>query len=199
MSEPGRRFRASELGTAARAPRGPALALLELESIARGFVVADALLKRAEVEIVLAEPTSPGKFLLLFTGEVAEVEESLRAGAEAAGATLIDTLHLTYAHPALLRGLREEFAPDDGESLGVVETQTAASVLRAADLALKRAEVKLTHLHLSRGIGGKGWFTLTGELHMVEAALEAVQGELQPPLLYATELVQRPHPHLLRR
>ncbi len=199
MSEPGRRFRASPLGTPGRSPRGPALALLECESIARGFVVADSLLKRAAVEIVLAEPTSPGKFLLLFTGEVAEVEESLAAGTEVAGAGLLDTLYLPYAHPQLMAGLGEQFAPEDGESLAIVETQTAASALRGLDVALKKADVQLTHLHLAREVGGKGWFTLSGDLHMVEAAVEAIGAALPSPLLLATELIRRPHPELLRQ
>jgi len=199
LSEPGRRYRASVLGTAGRSPRGPALALLELESIARGFVVADALLKRARVEIVLSEPTSPGKFLLLFTGEVAEVEESLAAGTEVAGPTLLDTLYLPYAHAQLMAGLGEQFSADDGEAVGIVETQTAASTLRALDLALKKADVALTHLHLAREIGGKGWFTLSGDLHMMEAALEAVGAAITAPLLLATELIRRPHPELRRQ
>ena len=175
------------------------MALLEIDSIARGFVVADALLKRARVEIWLAEPVSPGKYLVLFDGEVAEVEEALGAGTQAAGSTLLDTLYLPYAHRLLLQGLAEKYEGEEGESVGIVETQTAASVLRAADVALKKAEVRLTKLHLARGVGGKGWFTLTGDLHMVEAALEAVGTAVAQPLLLATELIQRPHPELRGR
>ena len=52
---------------------GPALGLLELESLARGVVVADALVKQAAVHIALAEPVTPGKYLLVFTGAEAEV------------------------------------------------------------------------------------------------------------------------------
>jgi microcompartment protein CcmL/EutN len=182
-----------------RVPAGPALALLELDSIARGYVVADALLKRAPARIVFAEATTPGKYLVLFTGEVADVEESLRAGTEAAGATLIDTLYLPYAHERLLEGIGGLFVQLAGESLAIVETQTVASTLKAADAALKRAEVTLTHLHLARGVGGKGWFRLEGELHMVEAAIEAITDAVQAPLLIATELIQRPHAELRGR
>ncbi|HVE81255.1 MAG TPA: BMC domain-containing protein, partial [Myxococcales bacterium] len=59
MSEPSASVVLPDLG-------GPALAVIELDSIARGFVVADALLKRARAKIGLAEPVSPGKFVLLF-------------------------------------------------------------------------------------------------------------------------------------
>ena len=86
--------------------RGPAIALLELESIARGYRVADAVLKRADVHIALAEAVSPGKFLLLFDGGVAEVEESLTAGKEAAGSLLVGELFLTGVHDALIAALQ---------------------------------------------------------------------------------------------
>ena len=175
---------------------GPAVALLELESIARGFIAADALVKRAPVRIAQAEPITPGKYLLLFSGGVAEVEESFAAGVEAAGATLIDKLLLPYAAEALVRGLTGRFHSGLGESVGVVETHTVAAALLAADTALKRADVRLTGMQLARGIGGKGYFTLTGSLHMVEAALEAVALAVPQPLLVATELIQRPHPDL---
>jgi microcompartment protein CcmL/EutN len=183
-----------------RVPKGPALALLELDSIARGFIVADALLKRAQVDIVVAEPVTPGKYLLLFTGEVADVEESMKAGEERAANTVIDTLYLPGAHRRVLDALGEVYRKGDGrESFGVIETQTAASAIKAADVAMKRADVVLTHLHLAKGVGGKGWFTLSGDLHMIEAALDAVQATVTAPLLLATELIQSPHPELRGR
>lgn len=177
---------------------GPALGLLELDSIARGYVVADAVLKRAPVTICLAEPASPGKYLLLFSGGVAEVEESFQAGVEAAGSALLDRLLLTQVDEGLVEALKgtPARAPKVGESVAVVETQTVAATLLAADTALKRAEVTLARLQLARGVGGKGWFLLTGALHMVEAALEGVHGAVQAPLLLATELIQSPHPEL---
>ena len=52
---------------------GPAIGLLELQSIARGVTVADALVKRAAVQLVLNRPVSPGKHLVLCGGEVGDV------------------------------------------------------------------------------------------------------------------------------
>ncbi|MFZ5469449.1 MAG: BMC domain-containing protein [Myxococcota bacterium] len=175
---------------------GPALGFLELESISRGMVVADALVKRAAVTIALAEPTTPGKYVLLFFGGVGEVQESFAAGVESAGSTLLDKLFLPQPAANLVRGLRGEFDARAGESVGIVETHTVASALLAADSALKRAEVWLRRLHLARGIGGKGYFTLTGPLHMVQAALEGAAAAIEAPLLLAAELIERPHPEL---
>ena len=44
---------------------GPALGILELSSIARGIVAVDALVKRAEVSVISAGPTTPGKYVSL--------------------------------------------------------------------------------------------------------------------------------------
>ncbi len=178
--------------------RGPALALLEIESIARGMVVADAVLKRAQVEIEISEPTTPGKYLLLFSGGIAEVEESMKAGVELAGSTLLDKLFLPQPAPGLVRALRGQFFEDWQESIGIVETQSAASALCSSDSALKRAEVQLRQLRLARGIGGKGYFVITGALHMIETALEAAAAAIDPQYLIAAERIQQPAPAFRR-
>jgi microcompartment protein CcmL/EutN len=178
---------------------GPALALLELESIARGFTTADALLKRADVTLALAEPVTPGKYLLLFHGQVADVEESFQAALEQAGPLLIDKLYLPGPSGQLIGALEGTFGEKSSESLGIVETHTVASALLAADAALKAADVWLTTLHLARGIGGKGYFTLAGDLDGVQAALEAAAAAISPPLLLTTECIARPHAALRSR
>lgn len=178
---------------------GPAIALIETESIARGMIVADAVVKRAEVTIDLAEPVTPGKYLLLFHGPVAEVDESFRAGTDVAGPSLIDRLFLPNAAAGLLRALEGMLDTAWAESIGIVEAHTVAATLLAADTALKRAEVRIMRLQLARGIGGKGFFTLTGELHMVQAALEGAAASIDPSLLQTVELLERPHPDLKGR
>ena len=85
------------------------------------------------------------------------------------------------------------------DSVGIVELHTVAATIRAADVALKAAQVRLTQFHVAIGIGGKGWFTLAGEQHDVEAALEAAGAAVQAPLLVATELIQRPSAELRGR
>ncbi|MHB8875509.1 MAG: BMC domain-containing protein [Myxococcaceae bacterium] len=175
---------------------GPAIGFFELESIARGMVVADALVKRAPVTLSLAEPVTPGKYLLLFSGGVGEVEESFKEGLEIAGSTVLDKLFLPQVAAGLVRALSAHFREEWGESVGIVETHTVASALLSADAALKRADCWLKRLHLAKGIGGKGYFTLTGELHMVEAALEGAAAAIEPSLLLTTELIRRPHVEL---
>lgn len=172
----------------------PALALLEIETLSRGFVVADAVVKRAPVKVLSAGPVTPGKYLLLLAGEVAELEEAWNAGRAAADSQLLDSLFLPQAHPALAPAAQGRLPRDTphGGAAAIIETQTVASALLAADRALKAAEVRLIQAGFARGLGGKGYFVLAGELHDVEAALEAATRGLLPPLLLATELIAQP-------
>lgn len=175
---------------------GTALAILELESISRGIRVADAVVKKAAIQWVKAEAVSPGKYLLIFSGDIAEVEASFAEGVELSGSVLLDKLFLPHAAPGLLDCLLGHISKEWNESLGIVETHSAASAVLAADSALKATDVQLKEMHLATGIGGKGYFTLSGALHQVEAALECAAAALPASLLVATELIQNPHPEL---
>jgi bacterial microcompartment shell protein len=178
--------------------RGPALGLVETSSVARGLVVADAMVKKAPVELVLARAISPGKHVVLVTGEVADVSEAMAAGVDAAAHTLVDRLELPQAAGELVAALgREPGALRGEDALGIFETFSVASSLGAADAACKAARVALVELRLGDGLGGKAYFVLAGEQADVEAALAAAQGVTPTGLLLARELIARPHDDLL--
>lgn len=150
----------------------PALGLLEFSSVALGIRAGDAMVKRAPVRALVAGSVQPGKFLVLVDGEVAEVEESLAAGTAAGAPALIDRLFLPDAHAALGTALLGKRFPGTIVALGVIETRTTASTLRAADAAMKGAMVELVELRLANGLGGKGISLYAGEVADVEAAVE---------------------------
>jgi microcompartment protein CcmL/EutN len=179
--------------------KGTALGLLEISSIARGMTVADALVKRAAVFLHLNRPVSPGKHLVLCSGEVADVEEALDAGRKQAGTSLCDELLLSQVHEEVLDVLRRKQkrpVPED-LSCGILETLSAAQTLRGADAACKAADVTVFDLRLCDGLGGKGFCVLLGSQDMVEAALSTARELLSPGLLLCVELIARPHPDFL--
>ena len=180
---------------------GPALAVVELSSIARGVVVADAIAKRAPVHILQNHPISPGKHVIVFAGGVAEVDESQGAALTAAGTTLIDRLFLPQAHEQLapLIAATPEPNPAPVDSVAIFETYTVCSTLSAADAAAKAAAVTLRDMRLGTGIGGKAFFTMSGDLESVEAAVLAAQGVIDAALLVAAEIIAAPHEDLLQR
>ncbi len=178
------------------APYGPALGFLEVSSIARGIVVCDAVVKKAAVRLLLTETVTPGKYLVLFDGGEAEVEESLGAGLETARDALVDRLYLPHPHDDLWRGLAGTVARPQLDSVAVIEAGSVASTIGACDASLKAAEVRLVQIHLARGIGGKGWFALSGPLDQIESATEAATRALADGLLAGVEIIPRPHEDL---
>ena len=180
-----------------------ALALIELSSIARGYQVADAVVKKAPVALRECRPVSPGKFLVLFDGDVASVDESFRRGLEVAGDRLVDKLFLPQAHEQLGPAVCGQASARAGgaavDSYAVVETLTVAATLLAADAAAKAAAVRVVEMQLARGIGGKAFFALSGALPEIEAAVEAAVTVLDRALLLGTEIIPAPHEELVAR
>ena len=177
-----------------------ALALIELSSIARGYQVADAVVKKAPVVLRDCRPVSPGKFLVLFEGDVASVDEAFRRGLEVAGDRLVDKLFLPQAHPGLSPAVRGESSARTGvDSYAVVETLSVAAALLGADAAAKAAAVLLVEMQLGRGIGGKAFFALSGPLPDIEAAVEAAVTIIDRALLVGTEVIPAPHQDFVAR
>jgi microcompartment protein CcmL/EutN len=187
----------------------PALGIVELSSIARGVVAADAAVKRAPVRILQSHPISPGKYVIVMWGGVAEVEESMGAALAVAASATVDKLFLPQAHhelaPLIERASPLNGAPilagegPDTDSVALVETCTICATVLAADAAAKAAAVTLLDLRLGQGIGGKGFFTMNGDLESIEAAAAAAQGILDPSLLVGVEIIPAPHADLRRR
>jgi microcompartment protein CcmL/EutN len=149
----------------------PALALLEFSSIAIGIEAGDSMVKRAPVARIVTGTVQPGNYLVLVAGEVASVEEAVMAGRERGQAALSDSVFLPNVHPDVVKALVGELPADMGDALGVVETQTVAAAILAADAGLKGADVALVQLRLADGLGGKGLVLFTGVVADVTAAV----------------------------
>ena len=188
--------------TTTSAPRtGPALGLIEVASVARGMVAADVMVKKAAVTLVQAHPVTPGKFVVLLTGGEEEVSQAMDAGLERAAGALVDRLYLPKADPQLAPAMEQALQlsdPGSVQALGILETFSVASTVLAGDRAVKAAEVQLVQMRLARGLGGKAFFVITGELHQVEAGVEAGRGIIHDGMLQTSEIIARPHADLVR-
>ncbi len=177
-----------------------ALAAFETSSIAQGHVVADALVKTAEVEILEAAPISPGKYWVLIGGEVGPVRAAWSRGKDVAADTLLDQFLIPQIHEGVLPALRGTVATVDHDAIGVIETLTAAVAIVAADRAAKAADVLIRDLRLANGIGGKGVVVLSGAVGDVEAAVAAGRAEAQGAgLLARAVVIPRVHPQFKAR
>lgn len=176
-----------------------ALGVIELASIARGYRVLDAMVKRSPIDVRSAYPVSSGKFLIFVQGSVAEVDEAMDAGINTAESVLVGNLFLPFCHPQIWRALDHDYPKHPIDALAVLESQSVVDAVLGADTALKAAEVSLEALHLAKGIGGRAYFALTGELYDVEAGMEAALYRMRPDLVLMTELIQRPHDQMTQQ
>ena len=82
-------------------------------------------------------------------------------------------------------------------SLGLIETYSAASAIKAADIAVKTARVEIYDLRVSRGMGGKGIIRLTGDIGDLTAAVEAgVDYAKEQAMLSSYSVIAAPHEEL---
>ncbi|HKY84948.1 MAG TPA: BMC domain-containing protein [Anaerolineales bacterium] len=165
----------------------PALALIEYSSIAVGIQAADAVAKKAPIRVLKAGTIQPGKFLVLFGGQVGDVEESLSAGRQVGGDSVVDFVYLPLVHPEVVEALSGTRRTTAVDALGVIETTSVASTILAADAGVKGAGVHLVEIRLGDGLGGKGIVLYSGLVADVETAVEIGVGVLRRP------------EHLLRR
>jgi microcompartment protein CcmL/EutN len=78
-------------------------------------------------------------------------------------------------HPSVLAAISNcaEVDVKQLRSIGVIETFSAASIVEAADAAVKSANVILLRVHLAMALGGKGFVLMAGDVSSVQAAVAA--------------------------
>jgi microcompartment protein CcmL/EutN len=175
------------------------IGLIELSSIAAGFLVADTMLKAGNVRLYLSRSICSGKFMVLIAGDASAVESAVAAGSEAANGCLIDSFVVASIHPDVLTALgRTQVTPPDG-ALGIIESFNVATLLQAADAAAKRATVQLLEIRLAMALGGKAFVTMTGDVASVQAAVAAGRKVIADAgMLVNAVVISRPHPDVYR-
>ena len=151
------------------------IGILELSSIAAGFNVQDTMLKASEVKILIARTICPGKYIIVIGGKVASVKASMSAGVLAASGYLVDQLLIPNVDKRVFPALTGcvELPESYQKALGAIETFSSASIIQAADAAVKAANVTLFRVHVAMAIGGKGFLLLCGDVGSVKAAVNS--------------------------
>ena len=130
-----------------------AIGMIEFKTTSTGVTAADAMVKTSEVEIVEAQTVCPGKYIAIITGDLSAVKAA------------VDT---AVTFPAIYGTTQVE----DISALGILETYDAASIIEAADQAAKTAIVDLIELRIAKGMCGKSYMMITGEVSAVEASID---------------------------
>ncbi|HUP60424.1 MAG TPA: BMC domain-containing protein [Thermoanaerobaculia bacterium] len=177
--------------------KSSALATIDFTDIPSGVYAVDSILKKASIAFVRAGTVTHGRYLVVFGGSTAATAESFEEALATTGPAIIDQAFLPDVHSALFDGVFGTRRKAGG-SLLIIETETASSVVRAVEAALKGTPVDLIELRLSdMGLAGKGVALLAGTLHDVEAAaLLAADGagvDAAPPRGFSYRLIAAPH------
>ena len=147
--------------------------VVELKSIAKGVEACDDALKSAGIKLVTAHTACPGKYEIVLTGELADVQtavDRIKAGYES---NIIDAVMLGRIDESVVYALLGTVTTERKGAIGIIETFSAASAVKAADTAVKTSDVEIYDLRISRGQGGKGVVIIVGQVSDVTAAVEA--------------------------
>jgi bacterial microcompartment shell protein len=151
----------------------PTIAVIEFASIADGIYCTDALLKKAPIAMIKSGTVSGGRYLIIMGGSTGSVEESLNEALAVGQASRLDHAFLPDVHPQVHDAVLGQRQPVVQDAVAILETDTVAANVRAAEAALKGTQVQLVELRLADyELSGKAISLYNGELHEVEAAME---------------------------
>ena len=148
-----------------------AIGMVEYKTVSAGMFVADVMLKTADIDIIEAQTVCPGKYIVIISGDLSAVNASIEAARRNYGEHLIDSFILGNPHEGIFPAIYGTAKVGKINALGILETFSTPSIIVAADEAAKTAEVELIELRIAKGMCGKSYMLLTGEIAAVEAAI----------------------------
>ena len=149
-----------------------AIGMVEYKTVSAGVVAADAMVKTSEVSIIEAQTVCPGKYIVIISGDLSAVNAAVETAKTLHEKHLINSFVLGNPHESIFPAIYGAAKIEEVSALGIMETYDATTIIVAADEAAKTAIVDLVELRVARGMCGKSYLMLTGEVAAVEAAIE---------------------------
>lgn len=174
---------------------------IEFSGIGIGYQAEDALLKSASTTLLIARTIGSGKYLIVFSGNIADVETSMDVARKIGGSRVVDYLTVANVHQSLFPAMDMTVKIDRSEmrALGIIETTSAVSAMIAADVAAKSGNVTLFRLSFTVAQGGKGLLLMNGSVSDVEASIESARRALASRgTIESAITIPKPEPELFR-
>ena len=173
------------------------IGLVEVKNISKGIRITDEMLKSADVNLIESGAVCPGKYVTVVGGNLAAIQAAVDRAVEIAEDALIDKFVIGNLGDKVYQAVCGTACAKPRGALGIIETFTAASAINAADAAVKAAVVDLIEVRIARGMGGKCFAAMTGEVADVTAAVQAgAKLAAKDGVLINTEVIANPHPDL---
>ena len=173
----------------------PAIAVVEFSSIADGIFTADAILKKAPIAMIKSGTVSGGRYLTIFGGTTGSVGESLTEALTVGAGSVLDHAFLPDVHLKVHDAVLGKRAACEQEAVAILETDTVAANVRAAEAALKGTEVTLIEIRLAEyEMSGKAITVYNGTLHEIETAMSIAGDTLRGRSAFTRHrIIARPH------
>ena len=166
-----------------------AIGMVEFKTTATGITAADAMVKTSEVELIEAQTVCPGKYIAIISGDLSAVKAAVDTASTKYEEQLIGNFILGNPHESIFPAMYGSAQVEKVSALGILETYDAASIIVAADLAAKTAIVDLIELRIAKGMCGKSYLMLTGEVAAVEAAIDRAKEAVSDDGMYLDSAV----------
>lgn len=178
---------------------GLCIGFLEYISVGKGIEAADLISKNTDIDVILAAPNCPGRYQVLFTGDVGAVEEAVQLALDTADFNFLDSLVLPRVDDSVIRALYAPDTTDIGDSIGVFETMTMTAVIEGADTMVKASDVSIIELRLGKGLAGKSYVIVTGSVQNVRTAMDAaLEGVKDRGVLISAVVIPSINPDLIK-
>ena len=115
------------------------------------------------------------------------------------GEQLIDSFVLGNPHEGIFPAIYGTTHVEHISSLGILETFDAAAIIVAADVAAKTADVELIELRIAKGMCGKSYVFLCGEVSAVDAAISHARESVSGSGMYLdSTVIAHPDPQICK-
>lgn len=176
-----------------------AIGMIEFKTVSAGITAADQMVKSADVELLEAQTVCPGKYIALIAGDLSAVNAAVEHAQKTRQEELIDSFVLGNPDEAIFPAIYGTSQIDGVDALGILETYDAASVIAAADIAAKTAIVKLIELRIAKGMCGKSYMLITGEVAACEAAIEKAKASVgEKGMFLDASVIAHPDPQICK-
>jgi microcompartment protein CcmL/EutN len=172
-----------------------AIAVIEFSSLADGIFTTDAILKKAPIAMIKGGTVSGGRYLVIFGGTTGSVSESLTEALTISGGSVLDHAFLPDVHSTVHDAIMGKRAAAGQNTIAILETDTIAANIRAAEVAVKGTEVQLVELRLAEyEMSGKAISVYAGELHEIQSAMTIANDFLRGRQAFTHyRIIARPH------
>lgn len=175
------------------------IGFLEYISIGKGIEAADLISKNTAIDILLSAPNCPGRYQILFTGDVDAVKSAVKMAEEIADFNFLDSLVIPRVDESVISALYSPNIINIKDGVAIFETMTMTAAIEGADTMVKTADVDIIELRLGKGLAGKSYVTVTGSLENLRSAMDAALENVKDRgVLISSVIIPSLNPELIK-